>query len=106
MPIDDPFAEDRMRQRLEILEAMSTVIDRRNELMQVVSAAANGEEAQQAVMDHFNFTSVQAEAALDLQVLRSPANSGVGSETRPTRSARTSARRETDVRAHGHAADL
>ena len=70
MPIDDPFAEDHMRQRLEILEAMSTVIDRRNELMQVVSAAPTGEAAQQAVMDHFKFTNVQAVAALDLQVRR------------------------------------
>jgi len=70
MPIDDPLAEDHMRQRLEILEAMSTVIDRRNELMHVVSTAANGEAAQHAVMDHFKFTSVQAMAALDLQVRR------------------------------------
>jgi hypothetical protein len=45
MQQDDPFGTDRMRDRLAILDAMSIVIERRQELMDVVASAADGEAA-------------------------------------------------------------
>lgn len=67
---DDPFAADRMRERLAILDAMSTVIDRRQELMDVVASAPDGDVARREVSVHFGFSDVQAHAVLELQVGR------------------------------------
>jgi DNA gyrase subunit A len=67
---DDPFATERMRERLAILHAMSSVIERREEFMDVVGAAAGGEPALHAVMAHFELNEIQAHAVLDLQVRR------------------------------------
>jgi DNA gyrase subunit A len=67
---DDPFAADRMRDRLAILDALSTVIERRQELMNVVASAADGDAARDDVIAHFGFNDVQALAVLDLQVRR------------------------------------
>jgi DNA gyrase subunit A len=70
MQQDDPFAIDRMRDRLAILDAMSTVMERRQELMDVVASAADGDAARGEVSTRFGFSEVQALAVLDLQVRR------------------------------------
>lgn len=67
---DDPFAADRMRERLAILDAMSTVIDRPQELMDVVASAPDGDSARREVSVRFGFSDVQAHAVLELHVRR------------------------------------
>jgi hypothetical protein len=52
---DDPFASDRMRERLTILEPMSTVFERRQELMDVVGSDVEADAAWEEVMTTFGF---------------------------------------------------
>jgi DNA gyrase subunit A len=66
----DPFEADRMRDRFAILDAMSIVIERRQELMDVVTSAADRDAARREVIAPFEFSDVQALAVSDLQVRR------------------------------------
>lgn len=57
-------------QRLEILDAIVAGIDRRQELLQIVSAAPSDEEARRQLGAAFGFNEGQAAAVLDIQVRR------------------------------------
>lgn len=56
--------------RLHVLDGMATAIERRDELIQIVSGSADIDDAHRRLRDTFGFTDVQATAALDLQVRR------------------------------------
>jgi DNA gyrase subunit A len=70
VPDDDPFALERTRNRLAMLEAMATAIERRQEFMDVIASAGDADAARQEIMTHFAFSDTQAVAVLDLQVRR------------------------------------
>jgi DNA gyrase/topoisomerase IV subunit A len=59
-----------VRDRLAILEAMSIVIERREDLMRLVGSANDADAPRHQVMAHFGFNEVQGLAVLDLQVRR------------------------------------
>jgi DNA gyrase/topoisomerase IV subunit A len=69
---DDPHLDQRRyaMERLKILDAFALAFDRRDELMRVVGAAADADEARNQVMATFGLSEVQAAAVLDLQVRR------------------------------------
>ena len=60
----------RAQQRLGILDAMSIVIERRVEFIDVVSRSESADAALMRLQSEWGFTEVQAQAALDLQVRR------------------------------------
>ena len=66
----DRHAISQLRERLAFLEAMSIVIERRQEPMEVVGSADDGETARRAVMRHFGFEETQSYAVLELPVRR------------------------------------
>jgi DNA gyrase/topoisomerase IV subunit A len=57
-------------ERLHILDALTTVIERRAEFLELVSEARSAEEACARLQAEWGLTEVQALAALDLQVRR------------------------------------
>lgn len=59
-----------MRDRLAILDAMSGVIERRQELMEVLASASDADAARGEIQTRFGFSEAQALAVLDLQVRR------------------------------------
>jgi DNA gyrase/topoisomerase IV subunit A len=65
-----PFETERMRDRLAILDAMCTVIERRQDLMNVVASAADSDDGRAVISAHFGFNDTDATAVLDLQVRR------------------------------------
>lgn len=67
---NDPYRGDRIRERLEIVDAVSAVLDRRQELLEVIGAAVDPDAARQAIMTRFGLNEIQAVAVLDLQVRR------------------------------------
>lgn len=58
------------RDRLQILDALAIALERRAELMDVVSGARDADQARSDLMTRFDLTDVQAAAVLDLQVRR------------------------------------
>jgi DNA gyrase subunit A len=56
--------------RLEILDALVTAVDRREQLVQIVASCADADQARRVVMDAFSWNEVQATAVLDLHVHR------------------------------------
>jgi DNA gyrase/topoisomerase IV subunit A len=56
--------------RLELLDGLAAVLDRRDELMRVVGSAPSADLARTAVMATFELAEPQATAVLDLQVRR------------------------------------
>ena len=67
---DDRSMADRIRERLEIVEACLIAIDHRQELLRVVETASDADAAVPAVMDRFGLNQIQAHAVLQLQVHR------------------------------------
>ena len=67
---DDPDLANRIRERLEIVDALSRVLDRRHELFDVIDTARDADVARHAIMTRFGLNEVQAVAVLDLQVRR------------------------------------
>jgi DNA gyrase subunit A len=73
--VDDerPYSDEIRRHeiaRLEILDAFATTIERREELIRIVGAAADADKARRDLMDAFDLNEAQATAALDLQIRR------------------------------------
>jgi DNA gyrase/topoisomerase IV subunit A len=58
------------RERLEILEAIVAGLERRSELLEIVSSSRDTETAQTRVADLFGLNRVQTLAILDIQVRR------------------------------------
>jgi DNA gyrase subunit A len=65
-------AEQRLRaaQRLHVVEAVVTAIDRRAELVTLVAGSDSEDGAMARLQSEWGLTDVQARAALDLQVRR------------------------------------
>jgi DNA gyrase/topoisomerase IV subunit A len=67
----DPVEERQLAmERLHILDAISTAIERRNDLLDLVDSSRSAEEALTRLQAEWGFTEFQAHAALDLQVRR------------------------------------
>jgi DNA gyrase subunit A len=58
------------QERLHILDAMATVIDRRGEFLALVADSESSDEAGRRLQAEWDLTEVQAEAALNLQARR------------------------------------
>lgn len=56
--------------RLEILDAFEIAIERRDELIGIVGAAPDADQARRDVMAAFDLNEMQATAAMDLQIRR------------------------------------
>jgi DNA gyrase subunit A len=57
-------------ERLHILDALTTAIERRAEFLELVSEATSADDACARLQAEWGFTELQALAALDLQVRR------------------------------------
>jgi hypothetical protein len=67
--------------RLEILDALVSALDRREQLVQIVALCTDAGQARRVVIDAFNWNEVQATAVLDLHVRRFARGSGNTSST-------------------------
>jgi DNA gyrase subunit A len=71
MPTNEPLnPNDPAMQRLAILDALVTAIERRAELIEIVASAENADQARSQLATAFDLNEIQATAALDLQVRR------------------------------------
>jgi DNA gyrase subunit A len=68
---EDPrWAAEAAAARLSILDAMNIAVDRRDELMRLIGASPDADQARVAIQAAFGFDDVQAHAVLDLQIRR------------------------------------
>ncbi len=69
-PIDPNDPRQRAMERLAILDAIVTALDRRAEMMEIVGAAEDADEARNQLRTAFDLTETEATAVLDLQIRR------------------------------------
>ncbi len=61
---------DKARERLHILEGLIIALDNIDEVIAIIKASANGQEAKERLMARFGFSEKQAQAILDMRLQR------------------------------------
>ena len=64
------FDLDKARERLHILEGLIIALDNIDEVIAIIKASANGQEAKDRLMARFGFSEKQAQAILDMRLQR------------------------------------
>ena len=64
------FDLDKARARLHILEGLLIALDNIDEVIAIIKASANGQEAKERLIARFNFSDKQAQAILDMRLQR------------------------------------
>ena len=61
---------DKAEARAHILEGLKIALDNIDEVIRIIRASKNGQEAKDGLMNNFNLTEVQAQAILDMRLQR------------------------------------
>ncbi|WP_291330019.1 DNA gyrase subunit A [Desulfovibrio sp. UCD-KL4C] len=64
------FDLDKCEKRAHILEGLKIALDNIDEVVKIIRASSNGDEARLGLMDRFEFSRVQAQAILDMRLQR------------------------------------